>query len=371
MAWREAVQRVWWNQSRGLERMVFTALLGPLALAYGAVLVAVRLPWRMGWRHPQSLGAPVVVVGNLVIGGVGKTPVVLALVKALQQAGYRPGIVSRGYRPGRPALPIPQAVEPDSMAAHCGDEPLLLRRRAGVPVWVGKHRAEVARALLKSHPEVDVVVSDDGLQHLALPRDFQIIVFDARGAGNERVLPAGPLRERLPRRLPSRNVVVYNAARPSTSLPGACANPRLAGLCSLTDWWRGLPASPTALTDLQQVAVVAAAGIAHPERFFSMLEAAGLRIARLPLPDHAPLTPRPWPNDTRPVVVTEKDAVKLSPTAADAGRVHVATLDFDLPSSVIEAALAALPPPRHDPHGPPLDRTSGLPDLQGAAGTRS
>jgi tetraacyldisaccharide 4'-kinase len=371
MAWRDAVQRVWWNQAQGLERLVLTAVLSPIAVAYGTALLATRLPWRLGWRRPQSLRAPVVVIGNLVVGGVGKTPVVLAMVKALQRAGFRPGIVSRGYRPGLRARDIPLAVEPDSQAADCGDEPLLLRRRAGVPVWVGKRRAEVARALLKLHPEVDVVVSDDGLQHLALPRDFQIMVFDARGAGNARLLPAGPLREPLPHRLPPHTAVVYNAAGPSTALPGACCYARLGGLYSLRDWWQGLPASPAALKQLQQRPAIAAAGIAHPERFFSMLEAAGLRIERLPLPDHAPLIPSPWANDSRPVIVTEKDAVKLNPAAADAGRVRVAALDFDLPASVIEAALAALPSPGTQPHGPPLDRSPGLPDLQGAAGTRS
>ena len=370
MAWREAVQRVWWNQARGWEWLALTLLLFPFSLAYRLARAVTSLPWWLNWRRPALLRAPVIVVGNLVVGGAGKTPVVLALVKALQQAGFRPGIISRGYRPAVPALETPMAVDINSRAADCGDEPLLLRRRAGVPVWVGRRRAQVAQALLRSHPEVDVIVSDDGLQHRRLPRAFQIIVFDARGAGNGRVLPAGPLREPLPAWPPRDSLIVYNAERPSTVLPGVCAKARLGALYPLRAWWQGGPTVPGLMTQLRQGSVLAVAGIAHPERFFSMLEASGLRIERLPLPDHAPLTDRPWAGDPRPVVLTEKDAVKLSPAVEDAGRIHVATLDLELPATLIEATLAALPSPRPAPDGPTPDRTPGMPHLQRAVGTR-
>ena len=371
MAWQDALQRVWWQQARGAQRMLLPPLLALPALGYRIARALTRLPWRLGWRAAPALRAPVVVVGNLVVGGAGKTPVVLALVQALREAGFHPGVVSRGYQPGRHAIDPPRPVHALTPAEECGDEPLLLRRRAQAPVWVGRRRGEAARALLAAHPEVDVVVSDDGLQHLALPRAAQVLVFDARGAGNGRLLPAGPLREPLPRRLGPGDVIVYNAPSPSTRLPGHCARSRLGAIVPLADWWQGQPAPAAAFDALRGGPVVAAAGIAHPERFFAMLEAAGLQIRRLPLPDHAQLTPRPWADGVEPVVVTEKDAVKLSPDAPDGARIHVATLDFTLPPQVIAAVLAALPPPAHRPHGPPPDRTPGLSDLQGPAGTRA
>lgn len=369
MAWQDALQRVWWQQARGAQRMLLPLLLALPALGYRIARTLTRLPWRLGWRTAPALRAPVVVVGNLVVGGAGKTPVVLALVQALRDAGFRPGVVSRGYQPGRRAIDPPRPVHALTPAEECGDEPLLLHRRAQAPVWVGRRRGEAARALLAAHPEVDVVVSDDGLQHPALQRAVQVLVFDARGAGNGRLLPAGPLREPLPRRLEPGDVVVYNAPSPSTRLPGHCAASRLGAVVPLADWWHGRPAPAAALDALRRSPVLAAAGIAHPERFFTMLEAAGLQVRRLPLPDHAVLSPRPWPDGAEPVIVTEKDAVKLGPDVPDAGRIHVATLDFTLPPAAVVAVLAALPPPARCAHGSPPARTSGLSDLQGSAGT--
>jgi len=366
MAWRQALQQHWWQPAPGAWGPVLAAFLLPLSWIYDGLR---RLAARRS--RPGPLPVPVVIVGNLVVGGAGKTPVVLALVEQLRRAGYRPGIVSRGYRPGAAAADAPRAVTPEASATDCGDEPVLLRRRAKVPVWLGRDRAAAVRALCAAHPEVDVIISDDGLQHRALARDAQVLVFDGRGAGNGRLLPAGPLREPLPRALPPRTVVVYNAPAPTTPLPGHCAQARIGGVVPLADWWQGRPAPAWAFDALRGGRVVAAAGIAHPERFFAMLEAAGLQIRRLPLPDHAQLIPRPWADSVEPVVVTEKDAVKLSPDAPDGARIHVATLDFMLPPQVVAAVLAALPPPAHRPHGSPPDRTPGLSDLQGPAGTRA
>lgn len=369
MTWQDALQRVWWRRARGLPRVLLPLLLAPAALGHRMARALIMMPWRLGWRTRPALRAPVVVVGNLVVGGAGKTPVALALVQALRDAGFHPGIVSRGFQPGRPAIDPPRPVHSLTPAVECGDEPLLLRRRAQAPVWVGRRRGEAARALLAAHPEVDVVVSDDGLQHLALPRVVQVLVFDARGVGNARLLPAGPLREPLPRRLGPGDVVVYNAPSPSTRLPGHCAASSLGAIVPLADWWRGQPPPAAALETLRRSPVLAAAGIADPERFFIMLEAAGLQVRRLPLPDHAELSPRPWPDGAEPVIVTEKDAVKLGPDVPDAGRIHVATLDFALPPAVAAAVLAALPPPARCAHGSPPDRAPGLSDLQGSAGT--
>ena len=226
-------------------------------------------------------------------------------------------------------------------AAQCGDEPLLMHLRTDAPVVVGRNRVDAARELLRRHPKVDVIVSDDGLQHLALARDAQVIVFDERGAGNGWLLPAGPLRDRLPRAVPPASLVVYNATAPSTPLPGTLARRGLSGAVALDAWWRGEAASRSALDALRYRPLVAAAGVARPQRFFAMLQAHGLAFTPLPLPDHHAYTTLPWPPDTADVVLTEKDAIKLDPALAGATRIWVAPLDFALDAD-FDAALLAL-----------------------------
>ena len=321
-------------------------MLWPVSALFGAATAARRTLYRIGWWRSTTLPVPVVVVGNLIAGGAGKTPTVMAVVQLLRRRGFTPGIVSRGH--GRIDTGC-ALVHRDTPAAACGDEPLLLHLRTAAPVSVGRDRVAAARLLLDRHPQVDVLVSDDGLQHLALARCAQVLVFDARGVGNGWLLPAGPLRERLPRQVPPRTVVLYNAPAPSTPLPGALAQGRLSGLAALDAWWRGEPASAAALQVLSGASpVVAAAGLAHPERFFTMLRQAGLAIRPLPLPDHHDYTTLPWPADTRDVVLTEKDAVKLDPAAMGSTRVWVATLDFEPEAAFGAALLALLPPPAND-----------------------
>lgn len=341
---REALERAWWQpRSTALAR-----LLAPLSGLYGLLRWAAQAPWQRGWRKSWRAPVPVLVVGNVVVGGAGKTPTVIALAQALAQRGWHPGIVSRGYGGRRQSADQPAGgrsrglthapvqVRADSDAAEVGDEPLLMARRTGLPVWVSAQRVAASRALCAHHPEVDLIISDDGLQHLELRRDAQLMVFDDRGVGNGRQLPAGPLREPLPAHLPPRTLVLYNAQCPSTALPGDCARRRLAGIQPLAAWWWAEPVTQP-LASWQGRRVLAAAGIGHPERFFTMLEQAGLLVDRWPLADHAPLTPRPWPAATPLVVVTEKDAVKLAPGAADAAAIHVATLDFEIPDSTVDA----------------------------------
>jgi tetraacyldisaccharide 4'-kinase len=192
---------------------------------------------------------------------------------------------------------------------------------------------------------VDIIVSDDGLQHHRLARDAELVVFDGRGAGNGLTLPAGPLREPLPSRLPPHWAVLYNAEQPSTHLPGPVATRALAGALPLDDWRAGRFDALLPLAALAQRPLLAAAGIGDPERFFRMLEQAGLQIARLPLPDHARFAPLPWPASTPDVVVTEKDAVKLLPDSTGATRVWVVALDFSLPSGCTDALRQRLPAP--------------------------
>ena len=222
--------------------------------------------------------------------------------------------------------------------------------RTGAPVQVGRDRPAAGRELLRRHPAVDIVVSDDGLQHTRLARDAQLIVFDERGAGNGLLLPAGPLREPLAPTAPPLSVVVYNAAAASTAWPGTLAHRGLAGATPLAAWWAGEAASLATLAALAGRPLLAVAGLARPGRFFAMLRAHGLRIDELALPDHFPFHSMPWPAGTPDVVVTEKDAVKLPPgTPLGATRVWVATLDFAL-APAGETALCRLLP---RPPGPP------------------
>ena len=173
-------------------------MLWPLSMLYRLLLGLHGAPYALPRRRPARVPALVVVVGNVVAGGAGKTPLTIALAHHLRQRGLAVGVVSRGY--GRQSQQT-CAVLPDSKADEVGDEPLLIQRATGVPVWVGRQRAAAARALLQSHPQVRVILCDDGLQHRSLARDIEICILDERGIGNGWLLPAGPLREPWPRRV--------------------------------------------------------------------------------------------------------------------------------------------------------------------------
>lgn len=314
-------------------------LLQPLSWLYAALSAAHRLPYRLGWCPVQRAPVPLLVVGNLVAGGAGKTPTVMALVELLRQQGWTPGVISRGH--GRQGHAV-EAVSRQRSATGVGDEPLLIHLRTGAPVVVGADRAAAARALCRAHPEVDLLIADDGLQHHRLHHDLAVLVFDERGAGNGLLLPAGPLRQRLPQRLSAGQLVLYNAARPSTALPGLTGQRRLHSVQPLADWWLGrAPSADGGWSALQSRRLLAAAGLARPEAFFAMLEARGLQIDRLALPDHHRFDPLPWPAGTPEVIVTEKDAVKLPPDRVGATRVWVARLDFQ-PEPAFADALRTL-----------------------------
>ena len=334
-------------QPAWLTRGPLACALLPLALLFGAVTATRRALYRVGALRAAPIAAPVIVVGNLIAGGAGKTPTVIAIVALLRRHGYAPGVVSRGYGGDNAGLlDVTRAVP----AAQCGDEPLLIHLRTGAPLVVGRDRVAAARELLRRHPQVDVVVSDDGLQHLALARDAQVIVFDERGAGNGWLLPAGPLREVLPYEVPARSLIVYNAGVASTPLPGSLARRSLSGVVSLAGWWRGEPVCIEALDALRGRPLVAAAGLARPARFFEMLRDHRLEFAPLALPDHHDYRTLPWPAATPDVVLTEKDAIKLDPARIGTTRVWVAPLDFAL-DAAFEAALIALLPPPGSRHG--------------------
>jgi tetraacyldisaccharide 4'-kinase len=276
----------------------------PLAGLYWALLSIAS----MLRGAPRHVGRPVIVVGNVTAGGSGKTPVVLHLVTALRAGGRRPGIITRGY--GRASSGI-ALVGPDAAVGEVGDEPLLLARRGGCPVAVGADRVAAALLLTEVHPEIDVIVSDDGLQHSRLARDAEVLVVDGeRGFGNGWLLPAGPLREPPGPVMRRATAVVCNggdASAPRRQDPPSFAMQLEPG--------EALQLSDLATRPLEAFAgqeVRALAGIGNPERFFRMLEAAGLRLRREPRPDHAPLGATDLEfGDGLPVVLTEKDAVKL------------------------------------------------------------
>ena len=296
-----------------LTRGPLACALWPVSLLFGTLSAVRRGLYHAGVLTSTRLPVPVVVVGNIFIGGTGKTPLTIWLVQALREAGMRPGVISRGHGS---ADRLPRAVTGDSTPQQVGDEPLLIFQRGGCPVMVGRDRAQAGRALLAAHPDVDVLVTDDGLQHYALQRDVEIVLFDGRGAGNGWLLPAGPLRESPRRR---RDVTVINAAGITPALAAAVAPEnglvvpmRLAGGVAeqLIDRRRQQP-----LTDLAQSGqrIVAAAGIGNPQRFFSMLRGAGLRLAEMPLPDHHDFLDQPFAAlDTDVILITEKDAVKCA-----------------------------------------------------------
>jgi tetraacyldisaccharide 4'-kinase len=318
-------------------------LLQPLSWLYGGLAALHRALYRSGLRRVQRAPVPLLVVGNLVTGGAGKTPTVMAVIDLLRAQGWTPGVISRGHgRRDRAVRPVSR----QSAAIDVGDEPLLIHLRTGAPVMVGADRAAAACALCAAHPAVDILVADDGLQHHRLHHDLALLVFDERGAGNGLLLPAGPLRETLPRHLQPHQAVLYNATAASTALPGCTGTRRLAGVQPLAGWWAGAPLPAdggwTALRARHAGGppLLAAAGLARPAPFFAMLEAQGLAIDRLPLADHATLDPLPWPAGAS-VVITEKDAVKLPPGHAGAQGVWVARLDFQ-PAPAFADALRRL-----------------------------
>ncbi len=273
-------------------------LLRPIAWLHAALLGARRLAWHWGLQPAHHLPVPVIVVGNVVAGGAGKTPLTMALVAHLLQRGWRPGVISRGH--GRRAKDT-RAVMPDSLPAEVGDEPLLIRQKTGVPVWVAAARAGAGRALLQAHPEVNILICDDGLQHWALARDLEICVMDDRGVGNGWLLPAGPLREPWPRPV---DLLLHTG---HNGLPGGYQAKRQLAPVAHDAQGRHL-----ALNSLIGQPVDAVAGLARPEAFFAMLREAGLQLQHTTaLPDHFDYAPGTLIPTGRPLLCTEKDAAKL------------------------------------------------------------
>ncbi len=291
-----------WLPEQWLGRGLAAQCLRPMAWLYGALTWARRLAYRQGWLAAQGVKATVIVVGNVVAGGAGKTPTTIALVQHLRAQGWTVGVVSRGHgRQTRDTRPVLAQSSP----AQVGDEPLLIAQATGVPVWVGALRVEAARQLLQAHPGTQLIVCDDGLQHLALARDIEICVMDERGVGNGWLLPAGPLREPWPRHVD----LLLHTAPPALNVGEHLG---FKGQRRLAAWALRANGERVDLASLQGQAVDAVAGLARPEAFFAMLRGAGLQLAQThALPDHADFAD--WPSGAleRPLLCTEKDAAKL------------------------------------------------------------
>jgi len=333
-----ALAKVW--QRRGWVAWLLT----PLSLLFVAGYWARRAVYALGLKRPTRLDVPVVVIGNLYVGGTGKTPLTVELVRALRARGWHPGIVSRGYGASDSSTRL---VRPTDHARHVGDEPLLIVQATGVPVVIGKRRVEAAQLLRRMHPECDVIIADDGLQHLPLARDVELALLNERGLGNGWMLPAGPLRE--PRgRLDSVDAIALNGNVPevAASAPRYQMHTRLAAAFALH--------SPRLRIELASLAAeqrahgwrfTAAAGIGAPEKFFEMLRTAGLEVEALPLADHYDYVANPFADCSADrILITEKDAVKCADNAALANdpRLWVVPLTTEVDPKLVDAVIARI-----------------------------
>ena len=297
-----------------------TVLLLPVSWLYRMAVAIRRALYRTGILRSERLQVPVIVIGNISVGGTGKTPLVLWLVERLREAGYAPGIVSRGYGASASKTNQPRAVDIKDDAVQCGDEPVLLARRSGCPVWIGADRVAVARALLAAHPQCNIIVSDDGLQHYRLARDAEVAVIDAaRGHGNGFLLPAGPLRE-PPSRLHTVDAAVMRGDDARAAVAGVADVPRFTMAMDAGPFYNLLnPQHTVDARHFHRLRVHAVAGIGNPDHFFNTLKSLGLAFTAHPFPDHHPYTQADLAfADCDAVVMTEKDAVKYERYATEA-----------------------------------------------------
>ncbi len=301
--------------------------LWPLSLVFGAIVRLRRYAYAKGWFHRWTAPVPVIVVGNIFVGGTGKTPLVIWLVQQLQSRGYTPGVISRGYGSRHHgAIDVGRQASPSEV----GDEPLLIAQRTQAPVVVARDRVLASRTLLAAHPAIDLIIADDGLQHYALNRTIEIQLSDERGHGNGWLLPAGPLREPAARR--SDFHVCHGGSVPAGGFAMRLAGDRAEPLMQREQ------ARPLS-SFRAQPRIAAAAGIGHPERFFTMLRAHGIDLcAALALPDHFDFSHHSFASvEADTILITEKDAVKCAAIAALARDPRLWVVPVD---AVIDGPLA-------------------------------
>ena len=291
-----------WQRKNGF----FYLVLVPLSWLFALITALRRLAYRHGLLKSYALPVPVIIVGNINIGGTGKTPVVIWLVEQLKKNGYHPAVISRGY--GGSAR-LPTSVTAEVSASLAGDEPVLIASRCACPMWVGADRVDVGLALLKAHPECNVIISDDGLQHYRLQRDVEIAVVDAdSNVESLCLLPAGPLRE-SPERLNTVDAIVCNGDKTIAT----AFQMKLVG----EQFYNLVDANVTATAaDFKRKTVKAMAGIGKPERFYEHLCNLGLTFASVSFDDHHAFTAKELAEiESDILIMTEKDAVKCKPFA--------------------------------------------------------
>jgi tetraacyldisaccharide 4'-kinase len=290
--WLQQLPKYWRN------RNAITYWLWPFEVVYKMAWYVRQRAICLGWIQQHRVNATVIVVGNVVVGGGGKTPLTMALVQRLVSQGFQVGVVSRGY--GRTETSL-QIVNAQSSASVVGDEPLMIFQKCNVPVVVSAQRVTAARQLLHQFPSVNVLVCDDGLQHIELQRDIEICVLDATGLGNGHLLPAGPLREPWPRQV---DLLLHTHQR---TFPEGFESRRELSSFALTSEGQQVP-----LADLKLTPVEVVSGIAKPEAFLAMLEQKQFQIRHsTALPDHDNFQTWQPSHPELPLLCTEKDAVKL------------------------------------------------------------
>jgi tetraacyldisaccharide 4'-kinase len=311
-------------------------LLYPISLVFRMLAALRRFLYRSGIFASVKLPVPAVIIGNISVGGTGKTPLTLWLAQQLIDNGWHPGIVSRGYTKNGKQRNGPRHVSAEDAADAVGDEPLLMAQRALCPVWIGRDRPAAAQALLAAHPECDIILSDDGLQHYRLQRDAEIVVVDGtRRFGNGLLLPAGPLREPVSR-LRKVDAVVVNGGETH----GDEFAMRLAG----TNFYNLLnPERIVTAAEFANQRLHAIAGIGHPQRFFAYLQHLELNAQQHPFPDHHRYSaPDIAFDDADAILMTEKDAVKCTAFATE--RCWVLRVDAQISPALTQLILEKVTP---------------------------
>lgn len=314
-----------------LKRGLIACLLFPFSLLFRLIVAIRKGLYRVGFLNSFKADVPVLVVGNIFLGGTGKTPFVIWLVGILKKAGFYPGVVSRGYHSkSGTTLEVTSHTSPN----ESGDEPLLIFHQAKCPVFIGRKRSEAVKALLKAYPQVNIVLTDDGLQHYALARDIEIVLFDGRGAGNGWLLPAGPLREAVSRK---RDFTVINQTSSFEEVPFVGSSENIfMQLVGNTAEKLANRSEKKELSQFKEQRIAASAGIGNPARFFSMLKSHQLTVSEYPLPDHYDFSENPFQKMTETVIlITEKDAVKCQyhPTILADERIWVVPIKAQLPDT--------------------------------------
>ncbi len=291
----DLILRAWQDKNH-----LFYLVLIPLSWLFAIIIVLRRFLYRVGLLRSYALPVPVVVVGNINMGGSGKTPVVIWLVNQLKAQGYQPGVISRGYGA---KVTQPTSVQADSLPSVVGDEPVLIAQKTGCPVYVSVDRVEAGKYLLKQHPACDIIISDDGLQHYRLQRQIEIAVVDQQTQQSQHLLPAGPLRESHAR-LASVDAVILNG---NVNVKDGYPMELVSG-----DFYNLLnPDLKQSVSYFKDKDVAAMAGIGKPERFFQQLQSLGLKFSQWPFNDHQAFTRQDLSTIAcDALIMTEKDAVK-------------------------------------------------------------